>query len=69
MSFHPWRALAFQAKAALYQRRWIEFGFHGLHQIFSGVLCAAQARLFFSTSRTSRSIWGREDSDRESKNF
>ncbi len=32
---------------SLHQRRRIELGFHGFHQIFSGVLGAAQARLFF----------------------
>ena len=29
------------------QRRRVEFGFHGFHQVFSGVLRATQARLFF----------------------
>jgi hypothetical protein len=35
------------AESSLHQRRRVEFGFHGFHQIFSGVLGAAQARLFF----------------------
>jgi len=34
-------------KGNLHQRRRVELGFHGLHQIFGGVLGAAQARLFF----------------------
>jgi len=29
------------------QWRQVELGFHGFHQIFSGVLGAPQARLFF----------------------
>jgi hypothetical protein len=32
---------------SLHQRRRIEFGFHGFHQVFSGMLCAAQSCLFF----------------------
>jgi hypothetical protein len=34
-------------EACFHQRRRVEFGFHGFHQIFSGVLRAAQACLFF----------------------
>jgi hypothetical protein len=39
--------LGVAAECSLHQRRRIELGFHGFHQIFSGVLSAAQARLFF----------------------
>jgi hypothetical protein len=39
--------LGVAAECSLHQRRWIELGFHGFHQIFCGVLRAAQARLFF----------------------
>jgi hypothetical protein len=35
------------AEGSLHQRRRIELGFHGFHQVFSGVLSAAQACLFF----------------------
>jgi hypothetical protein len=34
-------------EGSFHQRRRVEFGFHGLHQVFGGVLGAAQARLFF----------------------
>ena len=34
-------------ESSLHQRWRIEFGFHGFHQVFSGVLGSAQARLFF----------------------
>ena len=34
-------------EGSLHQRRRVEFGFHGFHQVFSGMLGAAQARLFF----------------------
>ncbi len=47
MSSHPWRALALRREGSLHQRWRVEFGFHGFHQVFSGVLRAAQARLFF----------------------
>jgi hypothetical protein len=47
------------------QRRRIELGFHDFHQLFGGVLGAAQARFFFFTSRTESSISRREDSGRE----
>jgi hypothetical protein len=33
-------------KGSLHQRRRVEFGFHGFHQVFSGVLSTAQARVF-----------------------
>jgi hypothetical protein len=35
------------AEGSLHQRRRIELGFHGFHQVFGGVLGAAQARVFF----------------------
>lgn len=35
------------AECSFHQRRRVELGFHGFHQIFSGVLCAALARVFF----------------------
>jgi hypothetical protein len=35
------------AECSLHQRRRVEFGFHGFHQVFGGVLRAAQARFFF----------------------
>jgi hypothetical protein len=35
------------AEGSLHQRRRIELGFHGFHQVFSDVLRAPQARLFF----------------------
>jgi hypothetical protein len=35
------------SKGSAHQRRRVEFGFHRFHQIFSGVLGAAQARVFF----------------------
>jgi hypothetical protein len=38
--------LGVAAECSLHQRRRIELGFHGFHQVFSGVLGAAQARLF-----------------------
>ena len=47
MSFHPWRAWALRVNAAFISGGGSSFGFHGFHQVFSGVLCAAQARLFF----------------------
>ena len=34
-------------EGSFHQRRRVELGFHGFHQVFSGVLRAAQARLFF----------------------
>jgi hypothetical protein len=34
-------------ESSLHQRRRIELGFHGFHQIFGGMLGTAQARLFF----------------------
>jgi hypothetical protein len=34
-------------EGGLDERRWIEFGFHGLHEVFGGVLGASLARLFF----------------------
>jgi len=39
--------LGVAAECSFHQRRRVEFGFHGFHQVFSGVLGAAQARLFF----------------------
>jgi hypothetical protein len=39
--------LGVAAEGCLHQRRRIELGFHGFHQVFSGVLGAAQARVFF----------------------
>lgn len=45
MSSHPWRA-GVAGERSLHQRRRIDFGFHGFHQVFSGVLGAAQARFF-----------------------
>lgn len=39
--------LGVAAECSFHQRRWVEFGFHGFHQVFSGVLCTAKARLFF----------------------
>jgi hypothetical protein len=47
MSCHPWRAWAIAAEGGFHHRRRIEFGFHGFHQIFSGMLCASEARVFF----------------------
>jgi hypothetical protein len=47
MSSHPLRAWGVAAECSFHQRRRVEFGFHGFHQVFSGVLRAAQARLFF----------------------
>ena len=47
MSFHPCRAWALRRNAAFIRRRRVEFGFHGFHQIFGGVLGATQARVFF----------------------
>jgi hypothetical protein len=46
MSSHPWRAWGVAAECSLHQRRRVELGFHGFHQVFSGVLGATQARLF-----------------------
>jgi len=34
-------------EGSLHQRRRVKLGFHGFHQVFSGVLGTAQARLFF----------------------
>ena len=34
-------------EGSLHQRRRVELGFHGFHQVFSDMLRAAQARLFF----------------------
>jgi hypothetical protein len=39
--------LGIAAECSLHQRRRVELGFHGFHQVFGGVLRAAQARLFF----------------------
>jgi hypothetical protein len=39
--------LGVAAEGSLHQRWWIELGFHGFHQVFSGVLGTAQARVFF----------------------
>ena len=39
--------LGVAAECSFHQRRRVELGFHGLHQIFSGMLGAAQARVFF----------------------
>jgi hypothetical protein len=39
--------LGVAAECSFHQRRRVELGFHGFHQIFSGVLGAAQARVFF----------------------
>ena len=39
--------LGVAAECSFHQRRRIEFGFHGFHQIFRGMLRAAQARVFF----------------------
>jgi len=39
--------LGVAAEGSFHQRRRVEFGFHGFHQVFGGVLRAAQARLFF----------------------
>jgi hypothetical protein len=47
---HEFPALAgfgVAAKGSFHQRRRVELGFHGFHQIFSGMLGAAKARLFF----------------------
>lgn len=34
-------------EGGFHQRRRVEFGFHGFHQVFSSVLRTAEARLFF----------------------
>lgn len=34
-------------EGGFHQGRRVEFGFHGFHQVFGGMLCAVQARLFF----------------------
>ena len=39
--------LGIAGEGGFHQRRWVELGFHGFHQVFSGVLGTAQARLFF----------------------
>lgn len=39
--------LGVAAECSPHQRRRIKLGFHGFHQVFSGVLRAAQARVFF----------------------
>jgi len=39
--------LGVATECSLHQRRRVELGFHGFHQVFSGVLGASQARLFF----------------------
>jgi hypothetical protein len=39
--------LGIAGEGGLHQRRRIEFGFHGFHQIFGGVLRAVQTRVFF----------------------
>src|SRR6185437_13194691 len=39
--------LGVAAECSLHQRRRVELGFHGFHQVFSGVLRPAQARVFF----------------------
>jgi hypothetical protein len=39
--------LGVAAECSPHQRRRIKLGFHGFHQVFGGVLGAAQARLFF----------------------
>ena len=39
--------LGVAGEGSFHQRRRVELGFHGFHQVFSGVLRAAQARLFF----------------------
>jgi hypothetical protein len=38
--------LGVAADCSCHQRRRVELGFHGFHQVFSGVLGATQARLF-----------------------
>jgi len=45
--FPSFAGLGVAAESSLHQRRRVELGFHGFHQIFSGMLRAAQARLFF----------------------
>jgi hypothetical protein len=39
--------LGVAAEGSFHQRRQVELGFHGFHQVFGGVLRATQARLFF----------------------
>jgi hypothetical protein len=39
--------LRIAGKGSLHHRRWIELGFHGFHQIFSGMLSTAEPRVFF----------------------
>lgn len=39
--------LGIAAECSLHQRRRVELGFHGFHQVFGGVLGPAQACLFF----------------------
>jgi hypothetical protein len=38
--------LGVAAECSFHQRRWIEFGFHGFHQIFSGMLSTTETRVF-----------------------
>jgi hypothetical protein len=47
---HQFPALArfgVASEGSLHQRRRVELGLHGFHQVFGGVLGAPQARLFF----------------------
>jgi hypothetical protein len=61
--------LGVAAEGGFHQRRRVELGFHGFHQILGGVLRAAQARLFFfNFADLTVDLW-REDSGRELKNF
>jgi len=39
--------LGVAAECSFHERRRVELGFHGFHQVFGGVLGAAQTRLFF----------------------
>lgn len=39
--------LGVAAECGFHERRRVELGFHGFHQVFSGVLGAAEARFFF----------------------
>ena len=39
--------LGVASEGGFHQRWRVELGLHGFHKVFSGVLCAAQARLFF----------------------
>src|ERR1700739_797329 len=47
MSSHPWRAWALRRNAAFISGGGSNSASMGFHQVFSGVLRAAQARLFF----------------------